>query len=127
MSFPLLFKSGRVKDTALGRYLQTVGRGRPEKIKGEKKGDILFGIPSISPLSLHSILIKGLVFISSFPHQRPNLNYCSLVPQIEERILGIGRLADQRQAAAQLNTLNLCLYLLMMYLIKELEGCLGGV
>lgn len=74
--------------------------------------------------SSHHFLIRG--------QSSAYLNDCSLVPSFEERILGIGRLADQRRAAAQLNALHLCLYLAMMSLIKswrdvEEEGGGGGV
>lgn len=89
VSFPPLLKSDRVKDRELRRYLQTVGRGKMKQTAWQNerrmRKDILSGISSSlsvltpcfwrihSPLSLYSILIKGLVFIPSFPHQRPKL------------------------------------------------------
>lgn len=61
--------------------------------------------------SSHHFLIRG--------QSSAYLNDCSLVPSFAERILGIGRLADQRRAAAQLNAPHLCLYSSMMCLIKS--------
>lgn len=91
VSFPPLLKSDRVKDRELWRYLQTVGGGGGNegngltKLKERMRKDILSGISSSlsvltpcfwrihSPLSLYSMPKKGLVFIPSFPHQRPKL------------------------------------------------------
>lgn len=68
--------------------------------------------------SSHHFLIRG--------QSSAYLNDCSLVPSFEERILGIGRLADQRRAAAELNAPHLCLYSPMMCLIKSLRDVERG-
>lgn len=81
-----------------------------------------------NPQSLHSIPIKACLYriISSSEAKAIYLNDCSLVPSIEERILGKEKPADQRRAAAQLNALRLCLYSVMMCLIKSWRDVEGG-
>lgn len=54
------------------------------------------------------------------------LNDCSLVRSFEEGILGRGRRADQKGAAAGLNVPRLCLYSAMLHVIKSRGGVEEG-
>lgn len=58
VSFPPRLKSDRVKDTELWRYLQTVGRRQPDRMKEEEeKRHSLWHF--FSPLCPHSLLLKN--------------------------------------------------------------------
>lgn len=85
----LFLKTDRYRDVEIFTDCERENKRRqPDNKRKEREGDSLRHFFSTlfypspltlrfwrirSPLSLYSILIKGLVFIPSFPHQRPKL------------------------------------------------------